>query len=99
VPEAIPKDLLGLLACEHRKAVAAAGGDEIDLVVDEPMLEAMATSIFERASSVGSKLNFWNTKPIFDFLMRVRAASESVAKSTPSMTTLPESARVKPPSK
>src|SRR5208337_4317191 len=58
-----------------------------------------AISMFERALSVGKRLNFWKTKPILLFRKRVRSPSDSVAKSTPSMVTLPESARVSPPSR
>ena len=58
-----------------------------------------AISIFERALSVGRRLNFWKTNPILLLRKRVRSLSESVAKSTPSMVTLPESARVSPPSR
>jgi hypothetical protein len=56
-----------------------------------------AISIFVLASSVGSRLNFWNTNPIFDFRKRVRWASDMLVKSSRSMITRPESARVSPP--
>src|SRR5208283_769676 len=49
------------------------------------------------AVRVGSRLNFWKTKPIFDLRMRVRAASDNAVKSTPSTSTRPESACVSPP--
>jgi chromatin segregation and condensation protein Rec8/ScpA/Scc1 (kleisin family) len=54
-------------------------------------------SMFERALKVGSKLNFWKTNPMLLLRNLVRWPSERVAKSTPSMVTLPESARVRPP--
>ena len=57
-----------------------------------------AISIFERALRVGRRLNFWNTNPILLLRRRVRSLSERVAKFTPSMVTLPESAWVSPPS-
>ena len=56
-----------------------------------------AMSMLPCAESVGSRLNFWKTKPIFCLRMRVRAASESEVKSTPSIETRPLSACVRPP--
>src|SRR3972149_2016080 len=41
VVEAIPEHALGRFACERWEAVAAAGRDKIDLVVEVPVLEAM----------------------------------------------------------
>jgi hypothetical protein len=51
------------------------------------------------AESVGSRLNFWKTKPMRCLRSRVRSPSDSEAKSTPSITTRPSVARVSPPSR
>src|SRR5208282_765195 len=56
-----------------------------------PPAMSAAISMFERALSVGRRLNFWNTNPIFFLRNRVRSPSERVEKSTSSMITLPES--------
>ncbi len=45
------------------------------------------------ALKVGSRFNFWKTKPIFCLRRRVRCASLKEAKSTPSISNLPEGGR------
>ena len=41
--EAVPENFFGVFGCEGGKAVAAAGCDEVDLVVYVPVLEAVLT--------------------------------------------------------
>src|SRR5258708_10670129 len=56
-----------------------------------------AMAMLPRASSVGSRLNLWNTKPILCRRSLVRSASFIVTRSLPSTRTCPRDACASPP--
>jgi hypothetical protein len=45
VIEPIPENEPGLFGCKRRKLIAASRGDEVDLVVDVPVLEAVLSFV------------------------------------------------------
>lgn len=49
--EAVPEDRLGLFAREGVEFVAHAGGDEVDLVVHEPVFEAVLLLVLDDATA------------------------------------------------
>ena len=90
------------LSCEAGSEILLAAERGVHVPTDgrEGIVMSVSASLrLPSAVSVGNKLNLWNTNPIFRRRMSVRFASDTLARSSPSIRMLPVVGLSKPPSR